>query len=303
MLVWLLISPPVLRHALNNTLNPLMFGMVMFMTVTAPSTSPAQQPTLFIPHGGGPCFFMDWPQTWDHMAAFLRGLGSTLPQKPDAIVVVSGHWEEQVATVTSGTAPELIYDYYGFPPHTYTLQYPAPGSPALAERVRALLEHAGLTSAADPHRGFDHGVFIPFMLAFAQADIPVVELSLLNTLDPAAHLAIGAALTPLRASNVLIVGTGLSYHNLTHFMNASPVTDQAAKEFDAWLSAAVVAPPAQRDLLLTQWEHAPGARLCHPREEHLLPLMVAAGAAGQDYGQQIYSDTVLGKALSGFRFG
>ena len=246
---------------------------------------------------------MDWPQTWDHMAAFLRGLGSTLPQKPDAIVVVSGHWEEQAATVTSGVAPELIYDYYGFPPHTYALQYPAPGNPALALRIQALLEQAGIASAANPHRGFDHGVFIPFMLAFAQADIPIVELSLLNTLDPAAHLAIGAALAPLRASNVLIVGTGLSYHNLAHFMNGSPVTDQPAKAFDAWLNAAVTAPPPERNLRLTQWEHAPGARLCHPREEHLLPLMVAAGAAGQDYAQRIYTDTVLGKALSGFRFG
>ena len=274
------------------------------MPATGPAAStPQKQPTLFIPHGGGPCFFMDWPQTWDRMAAFLRGLSGTLPQKPDAIVVVSGHWEEQVATVMSAPKPGLIYDYYGFPPHTYTLQYPAPGSPALAERIRALLELAGLASAEDSGRGFDHGVFIPFMLAFAQADIPIVELSLLKTLDPAEHLALGAALAPLRNTNVLIVGTGLSYHNLTHFMNGSPVTDQPAKEFDVWLTHAVCAPPPQRNQHLTHWTQAPGARLCHPREEHLLPLMVAAGAAGQDYGQQIYSDTVLGKALSGYRFG
>ncbi|WP_338332725.1 class III extradiol ring-cleavage dioxygenase [Acetobacter sp. LMG 32666] len=274
------------------------------MSATGPAASTLpKQPTLFIPHGGGPCFFMDWPQTWDRMAAFLRGLSDTLPQKPDAIVVVSGHWEEQVATVMSAPKPGLIYDYYGFPPHTYTLQYPAPGNPALAERIRALLGQAGLASAEDSGRGFDHGVFIPFMLAFAQADIPIVELSLLKTLDPAEHLALGAALAPLRASNVLIVGTGLSYHNLTHFMNGSPVTNQPAADFDAWLTRTACAPPPQRNQQLTHWAQAPGARLCHPREEHLLPLMVAAGAAGQDYGQQIYSDTVLGKALSGYRFG
>ncbi|MBS0966125.1 dioxygenase [Acetobacter okinawensis] len=272
-------------------------------TDLSPSTTRPQQPTLFIPHGGGPCFFMDWPQTWDHMAAFLRGLGNTLPQKPDAIVVVSGHWEEQAVTVTSSPAPELIYDYYGFPPHTYTLQYSAPGSPDVARHIRTLLQNAGIANAADEQRGLDHGVFIPFMLAFPHADIPVVELSLQMALDPAEHLAIGAALAPLRAQNVLIVGTGLSYHNLRHFMNGSPVTDQPAQAFDAWLTATACAPPPERNLRLTQWAQAPGARLCHPREEHLLPLMIAAGAAGQDKGQQIYSDIVLGKALSGYRFG
>jgi aromatic ring-opening dioxygenase catalytic subunit (LigB family) len=276
--------------------------MVMFMPTPAAATRP-KQPTLFIPHGGGPCFFMDWPQTWDHMAAFLRGLSATLPQKPDAIVVVSGHWEEQVPTLMSGAKPGLIYDYYGFPAHTYTLQYPAPGSPALAAHMRTLLEQAGFASAENAERGFDHGVFIPFMLAFPQADIPVVEFSLQKALDPVEHLAIGAALAPLRADNVLIMGTGLSYHNLPHFMSGSPATDEPAKAFDAWLTRSVCAPPPERTAQLTHWAQAPGARLCHPREEHLLPLMVAAGAAGQDYGQQIYSDTVLGKALSGYRFG
>ncbi len=190
-----------------------------------------------------------------------------------------------------------------FPPHTYTLQYPAPGSPDVARHIRTLLQNAGIANAADEQRGLDHGVFIPFILAFPHADIPVVELSLQMALDPAEHLAIGAALAPLRAQNVLIVGTGLSYHNLRHFMNGSPVTDQPAQAFDAWLTATACAPPPERNLRLTQWAQAPGARLCHPREEHLLPLMIAAGAAGQDKGQQIYSDIVLGKALSGYRFG
>ncbi|MFT8516976.1 MAG: class III extradiol ring-cleavage dioxygenase [Acetobacter persici] len=268
-----------------------------------PHTTLPRQPVLFLPHGGGPCFFMDWPETWDHMAAFLRGVSQTLPQKPDAILVVSGHWETAVPTVTTAAQPPLIYDYYGFPPHTYHLRYPAPGSPALAAQVQALLTATGIPNAADAERGLDHGVFIPFMLAFEAADIPVVELSLQNTLDPAAHLRIGQALAPLRDQNVLLVGTGLTYHNLRHFMGEDPQSDAASHTFDAWLAAAICAPEAERTTALTHWETAPAARICHPREEHLLPLMVAAGAAGADSGVQIYRDTVMGKALSGFRFG
>ncbi|KXV65027.1 DODA-type extradiol aromatic ring-opening family dioxygenase [Acetobacter orleanensis] len=263
----------------------------------------ARQPVLFLPHGGGPCFFMDWPETWDRMAAFLRSVSQTLPQKPDAILVVSGHWETAVPTVTATAQPPLIYDYYGFPPHTYHLRYPAPGSPALAAQVQALLTAAGIPNAANAERGLDHGVFIPFMLAFEAADIPVVELSLQHHLDPAAHLRIGQALAPLRDRNVLIIGTGLTYHNLRHFMGQDRDSDALSHAFDAWLVAAVCAPEAERTTALKQWEAAPGARICHPREDHLLPLMVAAGAAGRDRGVQTYRDTVMGKALSGFRFG
>lgn len=262
-----------------------------------------RQPVLFIPHGGGPCFFMDWPGTWDTMAQFLRDLSTRLPRRPDAIVVVSGHWEEAVPTVTASAQPALIYDYYGFPPHTYELKYPAPGAPDVARAIRLLLQENGLPSAQDDTRGLDHGVFIPFMLAFPDADIPVVELSLRTDMDPQAHIAIGRAIAPLRDRNILIVGTGMSYHNLRHFMSGSPTTNQAAQDFDTWLATVTCAPAPERDRLLTHWDTAPGARVSHPREEHLLPLMVAAGAAGPDQGQRIYADTVLGKPLSGFQFG
>ncbi|PHY93813.1 dioxygenase [Acetobacter pomorum] len=272
------------------------------MPVTGSSLT-LRQPVLFLPHGGGPCFFMDWPNTWDKMAAYLRNTQNTLPRKPDAILVVSGHWEENIPTLTAAPHPSLIYDYYGFPPHTYQLQYPAPGSPPLATAVCKLLHAAGIPCTTDDQRGFDHGVFIPFMLAFAEADIPIVELSLLKSMDPAAHIALGAALEPLRAQNVLIVGTGMTYHNLRHFMNGSPVTNQAAQEFDTWLEKAMTAPPAERTSQLIHWASASGARICHPREEHLLPLMVAAGAAGKDKGIRTYKDTIMGKALAGFRFG
>ncbi|GBQ43659.1 DODA-type extradiol aromatic ring-opening family dioxygenase [Komagataeibacter europaeus] len=262
-----------------------------------------RQPVLFLPHGGGPCFFMDWPDTWDHMAAYLRWVAATLPRRPDAIVVMSSHWETGVPTVTSGAHPPLIYDYSGFPPHTYQLRYPAPGSPRLAAQVCALLDGAGITSAQDPGRGFDHGVFIPFMLAFPQADIPIVELSLQRDLNAALEIRTGAALQPLRAQNVLIVGTGMTYHNLHHLMGQNPQSNAVSREFDTWLTHAVESPPDIRTEALTQWTHAPGARICHPRPEHLLPLMFAAGAAGADRGVRDYSDTVMGKALSGFRFG
>ncbi|MCG4257643.1 DODA-type extradiol aromatic ring-opening family dioxygenase [Acetobacter senegalensis] len=267
------------------------------------SHSAGRQPVLFLPHGGGPCFFMDWPDTWDAMAAYLRGVRNTLPQKPDAILVVSGHWETRVPTVTSGAHPSLIYDYYGFPPHTYQLDYAAPGSPPLAQTVQHLLADAGIAAEQDPHRGFDHGVFIPFMLAFEKADIPVVELSLQQDMDPAQHLRIGQALAPLRDQNILIVGTGLTYHNLRHFMTGDPRSNDAARQFDTWLAQAITQPETQRNQALVQWESAPAARICHPREDHLLPLMVVAGAAGTDSGVRTYSDTVMGKALSGFTFG
>lgn len=263
-----------------------------------------RQPVLFVPHGGGPCFFMDWPHTWDAMAAYLRGISQTLPQKPAAIVVVSGHWETPTPTLTAAPNPDLIYDYSGFPPHTYQLRYPAPGAPQLAQHIAQMLVATGMPAQTDATRGWDHGVFIPLMVAFSEADIPVIELSLQEKLDPAFHIRMGQALSPLRDENVLIVGTGMSYHNLRHFMTANPQTDTAAQQFDAWLTHAACLPEAERNAALAQWHTAaPAARLCHPREEHLLPLMVVAGAAGPDQGHRTYTDTVMGKALSGFTFG
>uniref|UniRef100_UPI000472693B DODA-type extradiol aromatic ring-opening family dioxygenase n=1 Tax=Acetobacter papayae TaxID=1076592 RepID=UPI000472693B len=266
---------------------------------TAAST---RQPVLFLPHGGGPCFFMDWPG-WENLAAHLQGLAITLPRKPSGIVVMSGHWETVVPTVTTGEHPPLIYDYYGFPEHTYALQYPAPGSPTLAAHVQALLQRNGIACQDDAKRGFDHGVFIPFLLAFPDADIPVVELSMSARLDAAQEMRVGQALEPLRDENILIIGTGMSYHNLRHFMSGSPKTDETSVQFDTWLRDTLEASPQERNQRLLAWENAPGARICHPREEHLLPLMFAAGAAGNDVGSRTYSDTVMGKALSGFRFG
>jgi aromatic ring-opening dioxygenase catalytic subunit (LigB family) len=266
----------------------------------------APLPTLFIPHGGGPCFFMDWtmgpPDTWNKMADFLRGIDASIGRRPKAVLVVSGHWEEPNFTVGSGERPSLIYDYSGFPPHTYELKYSAPGSPELARRVQELLSAAAIPTAADSQRGWDHGVFIPFKLIYPDADVPMVQLSLKSGLDPAAHLAVGRALAPLRNEGVLIVGSGMSFHNLRGFRPGGVV--EASDMFDAWLTDAVTDPDqASRDRKLVQWSNAPSARQAHPREEHLIPLMVAAGAAGADRGRKTFTDRVMGAMVSAFQFG
>jgi len=267
---------------------------------------PSRQPSLFIPHGGGPCFFMDWdpPDTWDRQRAFLEALPGTLPERPKALLVISGHWEAPVFTVLSNPAPPLLYDYSGFPAHTYRLEWPAPGDPGLARRVRALLEGAGFETAEDAARGYDHGVFVPLKVAFPAADIPTVQLSLRADLDPAAHLAAGRALAPLRDEGVLIVGSGNSYHNLTRMMRAmrgGEAGEVHGLAFDRWLTGAVTrSDPEERNTLLAQWTVAPGARDAHPREEHLIPIHVAAGA---DRGVKTLEDHVLGVVESAFRFG
>jgi len=266
-------------------------------------------PTLYIPHGGGPCFFMDPlpgmpPDLWDKMAAYLRGIRASLPARPEAVVVISAHWEAARPTVSQVQRHSLLFDYYGFPEHTYRLTYPAQGSVALAQKVQELLARAAIDCDVDGSRGIDHGVFIPFKLIFPEADVPIVPLSLRHDLDARAHLAIGAALAPLREQGVLIVGSGMSYHNLREFFHQNFRANEAARQFDQWLATTVRLPnTAERDQALGDWQRAPGARECHPRAEHLLPLMVAAGAARNDPGQIAYCDILLGKALSAVQFG
>jgi aromatic ring-opening dioxygenase catalytic subunit (LigB family) len=265
--------------------------------------APTIQPTVFIPHGGGPCFFMDWnpPDTWRSMEEFLRHLPATLPERPRAILVVSGHWEAEKFQITSSEAPSLIYDYNGFPKHTYELAYPASGDPELARRVSDLLRHAGFPADTDDQRGFDHGVFIPLKVMFPAADVPIVQLSLQVDLSPAEHMAAGRALQDLRAEGVLIVGSGMSFHNMRGYGNPAfgPVSDR----FDAWLSDALSTPEKERTQALEDWSKAPEARASHPTEEHLMPLMVIAGAAGADVGRRIYSDRVMETRISAYRFG
>jgi aromatic ring-opening dioxygenase catalytic subunit (LigB family) len=259
-----------------------------------------RQPTLFIPHGGGPCFFMDDPAgNWTGMADFLKSIPASLAATPKAILVVSGHWETHGFAFTGAAKPPLIYDYGRFPAHTYELRYDAPGDPVLAARAADLMRGAGLIATVDPTRGLDHGVFVPMKVTFPDADIPVVEMSVDRDLDPALHAAAGRALAPLRDEGVLIVGSGMSFHNMRGY--GDPRFTAPSEAFDQWLTAAVEFEPTARTAALADWAEAPAGRLSHPREEHLLPLMVAAGASDQP-GTQVYSERVLQTAISGYRF-
>ena len=265
----------------------------------------SRMPTWFIPHGGGPCFFMDWnpPHAWHLMANFLKGLSGTLPSKPKAIVVVSAHWLESTVSVTGAKTPSLIYDYYGFAPHTYELKYPAPGDPELAQTIVEVLAQAQIGAKVDALRGFDHGLFITMMLMFPQADIPVVQLSLNSNLDPKTQMELGQALQPLRDQGVLIIGSGMSFHNMRGY--GDPKFGPISDEFDLWLTQTVQSKPLERFEALRNWDKAPHARQCHPpgQEEHLLPLMVAAGAAPEEMGKKVFSDRVMETTLSAYIFG
>jgi aromatic ring-opening dioxygenase catalytic subunit (LigB family) len=271
-------------------------------------TSNARQPSMFLPHGGGPCFFMEWTwgpaDTWHATQRFLQGVAASLPAAPKVLLVISGHWEEPGFTAGAAPDPQLIYDYSGFPPHTYELTWPAPGDPQLAERVADMLRDAGLPAGLSRTRGYDHGIFIPLKVAFPEALVPVVPLSLAvapdGRLDPELHLAAGRALAPLRDEGVLIIGSGMSFHNLRAYMR--PETRDRARAFDAWLTDGIESPAHRRDDLLRNWEQAPYARFAHPREEHLIPLMVAAGAGGDAPGRRVFHDEPMGAAISAFRF-
>lgn len=266
-----------------------------------------RMPVAFVPHGGGPWPFVDMgamlpKHEIEALRAYLVELPKGLPARPTALLVVSAHWEARDATVMTAAAPPMYYDYGGFPPESYTLQWPAPGAPALAQRVAGLLEAAGIPTRTDPSRGFDHGTFIPFKVSWPDADIPTIQLSLKSSYDPAEHLAIGAALAPLRDEGVLILGSGSTFHNFRSMLRAGTAFEDS-QPFDAWLHEVARAAPPVRDRMLRAWETAPGARLAHPQEEHLLPLMVVAGAAGADVGRVTFNGTFAGGLLSGFQFG
>jgi aromatic ring-opening dioxygenase catalytic subunit (LigB family) len=266
--------------------------------------SSRRMPVVFVPHGGGPWPFveMGFPrEDVERLAGYLRGVRALPPRPPRALLVVSAHWEEPVPTVMTSPHPPILYDYYGFPPESYQITWPAPGAPELASRVHDLLDTAGIANAADPARGYDHGTFIPLKLTYPEADVPAIQLSLKAGLDPADHIALGRALQPLRDEEVFIVGSGMTFHNLRAFRDprAAPV----AETFDAWLRESMTLDSESRNARLTQWESAPAARAAHPREEHLIPLMVAAGAAGEDRAVVAFNDTFTGLRLSAYHFG
>ena len=269
---------------------------------------PTKLPVIYIPHGGGPWHVMKedfGPEAgYDGLEAYLRGIGTAFRDRIKSILVISAHWEESKPTVHFGAKPGMLYDYGGFPDHTYKILWPAPGDPALAGRVAALLAAAGIVSGREDQRGYDHGTFVPLMLAFPEASIPVAQLSLVRGLDPAAHVRIGEAVASLRDEGTLIIGSGMSYHNMRGFMSGDSRIEAVSRRFDDALAEIVaVADPAERKRRIVAWEKLPGALDCHPRSEHLVPLFVVAGAAGADPGRRDYAAQLMGVAVSSHIFG
>lgn len=232
-------------------------------------------PPLFISHGAPTLPFEEVSAR-----SFLQGLAAVMP-RPRAILAVSAHWETVVPTVTSVNRNATIHDFYGFPPELYRLTYPAPGDPALADQVRALLADAGLRPSADHRRGLDHGAWVPLMLAWPEADIPVVQLSLQSHRGPAHHLALGRALAPLAEEDVLIMGSGSFTHDLSSWRDHGGAPEPSwVTSFADWFDTALT--HDRLSDLLDYRRLAPNAARNHPTEEHLLPLFVALGAAGPE---------------------
>ena len=262
-------------------------------------------PTYFISHGGGPWPWLDGPfrRNFDVLERSLRETAREIGAKPKAVLAISGHWEEPQFTVMSTAHPPMVYDYSGFPEHTYRIKYAAPGSPQVARRVRELLERAGIAAREDAGRGFDHGTYTPLAVMYPDADVPVLQLSLKQGYDPAEHLAAGRALAPLRDEGVLVLASGLSYHNLRQF---GPGAKAASKAFDEWLTQTLAkSDPDERVERLLLWSQAPAARQAHPQEDHLIPVMVAVGAAESERAEVVYhqDDLMGGVTASSYRFG
>lgn len=266
----------------------------------------ATLPTYYLSHGGGPWPWMMYTMghVYRRLDASLKQMNRELGDAPKAILVVTAHWEEPVFTFSTAARPGMIYDYYNFPPETYQITYEAPGLPSLGERAATMLAAGGTVSATDPTRGFDHGTFSLLEALYPEARLPVVQMSIRADFDPAAHVEAGRLLAPLRDEGVLIIGSGLSYHNLRAMRSTAAHAPSHA--FDGWLQDSLVAKSgAERTGQLLNWEQAPAARLAQPREDHLLPLHVAVGAAEDEAGRLTYheDDFMGGIAASSFQFG
>lgn len=235
---------------------------------------------LYLSHGGGPLPLLR-DKNHTELVSNLKTL-SELIEKPEAIIVISAHWEEKALHITHARHPSLIYDYSGFPQESYEITYPAAGNPTLAEDLFSIFRESGFDVELDDSRGFDHGLFVPLKIMYPDADIPCIQISLLNNLDPTAHIKIGEAISKLKQNNLLIIGSGFSFHNMRAFF--TPATTESVRmneSFEDWLidtiSNVSINENVRREKLIN-WEQAPFARYCHPREEHLLPLHVCYGA-------------------------
>ena len=262
-------------------------------------------PTYYLSHGGGPWPYMEdsMRRRFDTLEASLLAIRGEWGDAVRAVLVISGHWETPEFAVSSGAHPGMVFDYYGFPEYLYHIKYDAPGSPELAMRVRAMLEAGGFSCDSDPERGFDHGTFSLLKPIYPDGEIPIVQLSVKLDFDPHAHLSVGRLLAPLRDEGVVIIGSGSSFHNLAL---RGPAAIEPSRRFDDWLQQALLkSSTSERRERLASWMQAPAARIAHPREDHLIPLMVALGAADEEPAQLVYhqDDFLGGWAMSSFRFG
>lgn len=268
----------------------------MSVIANTPSSS-----AVYISHGGGPLPLLG-DKAHQELVENLKFIAPLLA-KPSAIIVISAHWEADKPTITSGARPSVIYDYYGFPEAAYEIEYPAPGDPALAEKIFQRLNDNGIEAALDEQRGFDHGLFVPLKIMYPEADIPCVQISLVNRLNPAEHIRLGEALAGLADDNVLIIGSGFSFHNLKAFFAPATVETELMNEsFENWLietCGSEELDEVERARRLVNWEDAPAARYCHPREEHLLPLHVCYGVAKRA-AKQVFTFEVMGKKASAY---
>ncbi|KAF2396475.1 Extradiol aromatic ring-opening dioxygenase [Trichodelitschia bisporula] len=255
-------------------------------------------------HGGGPMPAMGDPSHKDIVKSLKRRLPEILklntPERPQAIILITAHWSERNPTVSNGEKPKLFYDYYGFPPEAYKLQYDAPGSPAIAKEVVDALKSAGLKPQTDSQRGWDHGVFIPMLLIHPAADIPIIQLSVLSSESPTTHYEMGKALRPLRDRNVAIIGSGFaSFHNLRLMFSGAlndPTFRARHTDWNKAVTEGVSEPDAKlRQKKLEDWRSWPMANECHPPSagEHFMPLLVCAGAGG-DGAAGSYVDEFMG---------
>lgn len=259
----------------------------------------SQGSMIFLTHGGGPLPLLGDPRHQE-LVEFLTEIPATLIA-PSAILVISAHWEEAVPTITSGSAPDLLFDYYGFPEESYAISYPAPGASQLAGKIHRLFLEQGLAADLDDRRGFDHGFFVPLKIMYPKADIPCLQVSLLASLRPQDHMQLGHVLSQLRHENLLIIGSGSSFHNLRAFHEQPTETSRQANEaFEQWLAETLLddrLKNEEREKRLRHWEQAPAARYCHPREEHLLPLHVCYGIAAKP-AARMYAMEVMGRKVS-----